>query len=77
MVVVFALSGADIYTGSRILYGLALDGQAPAIFRRVSVAGMPVLALFVTIAFTFLTYVGQHEETQGTFHILHTPQIQA
>jgi hypothetical protein len=79
MIVVFALSGAtsNIYTGSRILYGLALDGQAPAIFRQVSVAGMPVLALCVAVAFTFLTYVGQHEQTQGTFHILLTPQIRA
>lgn len=62
-VVIFALSGAtsNVYTGSRILYGLALDHQAPAALRKVTAAGRPLLALCASTAWCFMSFIGQNE----------------
>ncbi|KAG8812804.1 hypothetical protein FRC17_001810, partial [Serendipita sp. 399] len=63
-IIIFALSGtiSNLYTGSRTLYGMALDGQAPSIFRRVTAGGRPILALLVCVIWCFLSYLGQNEE---------------
>jgi yeast amino acid transporter len=68
-IVIFALSAAtsNVYTGSRILYGLALDHQAPAVLRKVTAAGRPLLALVASTAWCFLSYVGTNEASLGTF----------
>jgi amino acid transporter len=42
-----AAANSDLYIGSRTLFGLALEGQAPAIFKKVSKRGIPVPALAV------------------------------
>lgn len=57
---VFVLSAAnsDLYIGSRTLYGLALEGKAPSIFRRVSSRGLPYPALFFCTAWCFLAFLG-------------------
>ncbi|KAG8856502.1 hypothetical protein FRB91_000728 [Serendipita sp. 411] len=63
-IIVFALSGtiSNLYTGSRTLYGLALDKQAPKILRRVTVGGRPLLALSLCVIWCFLSYLGQNEK---------------
>ena len=38
------------FAGSRILYGLAVTGQAPAIFRRTTKTGVPWLAVLLTMS---------------------------
>jgi amino acid transporter len=55
-ILVFVLSAAnsDLYIGSRTLYGLALEGKAPRIFRRVNKMGVPWAALLLCTAFCFL-----------------------
>jgi len=44
---IFVLSAAntDLYISSRTLYGLALEGKAPVIFKRVNRFGVPYAAL--------------------------------
>jgi yeast amino acid transporter len=60
----FALSGAtsNLYTASRVLYGMALDRQAPALLRKVTAGGKPLLAIGVCMAWCFFSYLGQDEE---------------
>ncbi|CCA69668.1 probable DIP5-glutamate and aspartate permease [Serendipita indica DSM 11827] len=62
-IIMFALSAAtsNIYTGSRLLYGLALDGQAPKILTKLAVGGRPLLALAACSAWCFLSYLGQND----------------
>ena len=57
---IFVLSAAntDLYIASRTLYGLALEGKAPAVFRRVNRFGVPYTALGASVAvacFAFLS----------------------
>ncbi|PVF99049.1 putative DIP5-glutamate and aspartate permease [Serendipita vermifera] len=62
-IIIFALSGAtsNVYTASRILYGLALDKQAPSILRKVTAGGKPLLAIGIAMACCFFSYLGQDE----------------
>ncbi|TFK52732.1 general amino acid permease 1 [Heliocybe sulcata] len=54
-----ALSAAnsDIYSSSRILYGLALRGQAPRFLARCTKEGLPIVAVLTCSAFTFLSFM--------------------
>ncbi|KZV99166.1 hypothetical protein EXIGLDRAFT_726231 [Exidia glandulosa HHB12029] len=58
-ILIFVLSAAnsDLYIGSRTLYGLAIEGKAPAIFKRVNRAGVPYAALILCTAFCFLVFL--------------------
>ncbi|KJA26161.1 hypothetical protein HYPSUDRAFT_64368 [Hypholoma sublateritium FD-334 SS-4] len=51
-------ASSDIYTGSRVLYGLASTGNAPKIFLRTLRSGLPVLAVMCNSSFTLLGYMG-------------------
>jgi len=56
---IFVLSAAntDLYISSRTLYGLALEGKAPVVFKRVNRLGVPYTALgasVVVACFAFL-----------------------
>jgi amino acid transporter len=48
---------SDVYAASRTLYALALQGQAPRIFRRCTKRGLPIYSLCFTCAFAFLAYM--------------------
>jgi yeast amino acid transporter len=50
-------ASSDLYTSSRALYGLALNGQAPRIFARTNRYGLPYLSVFVSILFSLLAYM--------------------
>ncbi|KAF8902130.1 dicarbixylic amino acid permease [Gymnopilus junonius] len=58
-ILIFVISAAnsDLYIGSRTLYGLAVEGKAPAIFRRVNRLGVPYPALFLCTAFCALVFL--------------------
>jgi len=66
LILVFVLSAAnsDLYIGSRTLYALAIEGKAPAIFRRVNRAGVPWPALTLCTSFCCLVFLNVHESTQ-------------
>ncbi|KAF9521130.1 hypothetical protein BS47DRAFT_1286143, partial [Hydnum rufescens UP504] len=58
-ILVFVMSAAnsDLYIGSRTLFALAAEGQAPAIFRRVNSQGVPWPALILCTLFCSLTFL--------------------
>ncbi|GAA5896954.1 hypothetical protein JCM6882_007315 [Rhodosporidiobolus microsporus] len=53
----WSAASSDLYTSSRALYGLALQGNAPRVFARTNSWGLPWPALVVNVAFLFLAYM--------------------
>ncbi|OOQ90182.1 General amino acid permease AGP2 [Penicillium brasilianum] len=54
---IFSAGNAYTYYGTRSLYGLSLQGQAPKILRRCTKAGVPIYCLCVVIVFPFLAFL--------------------
>ena len=56
---IFVLSAAntDLYISSRTLYGLALEGKAPVVFKRVNRFGVPYTALGASVAVTCFAFL--------------------
>jgi amino acid transporter len=50
-------ANAFLYTGSRYMYALAQSGQAPAVFLRCTRNGVPYVAVLITWAIGFLTFL--------------------
>jgi yeast amino acid transporter len=48
---------ADLYIASRTLYGLAVEGNAPRIFKRTDARGVPIYALGLSSAFCLLAFL--------------------
>jgi len=55
--VVLSAANSNVYSGSRILVGLARDGSAPKIFIRASAKGVPYYAVIFTSLFGFLAFL--------------------
>jgi amino acid transporter len=53
----WSAGNAFLFSGSRIMYSLALTGQAPKIFARTNRYGVPWAAILVTWAFGLLAYL--------------------
>jgi len=58
-ILIFVMSAAnsDLYIGSRTLYGLAVEGKAPAIFKTVNRMGVPYPALILCTCFCALVFL--------------------
>ena len=56
---IFVLSAAntDLYISSRTLYGLALEGKAPGVFKRVNGYGVPYAALGASIVLACFAFL--------------------
>ncbi|KAJ5698773.1 hypothetical protein N7462_000778 [Penicillium macrosclerotiorum] len=54
---IFSAGNAYTYYGTRSLYGLALQGQAPKILSRCTKAGVPIYCLCIVIVFPFLAFL--------------------
>ncbi|THH01619.1 hypothetical protein EW026_g1114 [Hermanssonia centrifuga] len=54
----WSAASSDLYTSSRALYGLALNGNAPRILTAVSSWGLPYIAVAVNCLFGLLAYMG-------------------
>ncbi|RDX55928.1 amino acid permease [Lentinus brumalis] len=54
----WSAASSDLYTSSRALYGLALAGNAPKIFTKVTRNGLPLVSLLFCAAFSALAYMG-------------------
>lgn len=50
-------ANAWLYSGSRVLYTLACEGQAPAIFRKCNRYGVPWVAVLASFAVSLLSYL--------------------
>lgn len=60
-------ANSDLYIGSRTLYGLAIEGKAPAIFRRVNKKGVPYTALIFCTAFCGLVFLNVSSSSSKVF----------
>ncbi|KAG5657307.1 hypothetical protein KAF25_005871 [Fusarium avenaceum] len=69
---VFVLSAAnsDIYIGSRVLFGLSHDRQAPAIFGRTTGNGVPLAGVIFTTLFAALAYMNASKSSSQVFGYL-------
>lgn len=54
----WSAASSDLYTSSRALYGLALNGQAPRIFSKTSKRGLPWVSVVFCSLFTLISYMG-------------------
>lgn len=53
----FSAGNSFLFSSSRVLYGLALRGQAPRIFAYCTKGGLPIFAVLLTGAFGFLAFM--------------------
>ncbi|KAF8324365.1 general amino acid permease 1 [Cantharellus anzutake] len=53
----FSAGNSFLYTSSRILYGLALRGQAPRFFAHTTSRGLPLYAVLASGCFPFLAFL--------------------
>ncbi|KLO14340.1 general amino acid permease 1 [Schizopora paradoxa] len=67
-----ALSAGNsfLFCSSRILYGLALRGQAPRVFSRCTKDGLPYVAILFAGSFTFLAFMNTKESSAQVFNWL-------
>lgn len=52
---IFSAGNTYMYCSSRSLYGLALDGRAPAILQKCTKKGVPIYCVFVVMLFPLLS----------------------
>ncbi|KAK2766258.1 hypothetical protein FQN54_007775 [Arachnomyces sp. PD_36] len=57
LTVVLSAANSNVYSGSRIIVGLAQDRNAPAIFKWTSSGGVPIPAVFLTSAVGLLGFL--------------------
>jgi len=69
---IFVLSSAntDLYISSRTLYGLALEGKAPRVFKRVNRFGVPYAALGASVLVACFAFLSIGEGTGKVFEYL-------
>lgn len=53
----FSAGNSFLFCSSRILYGLALRGQAPKIFAHCTKAGLPIVAVLTAALFSLLSFL--------------------
>ncbi|KAA1469644.1 general amino acid permease 1 [Dentipellis sp. KUC8613] len=61
----FSSANGMLFSASRLLYALALHGQAPRLFSRVTASGVPLISVLTTGLFAFLAFLNVNN-TAGT-----------
>ncbi|OQU99968.1 hypothetical protein CLAIMM_05534 [Cladophialophora immunda] len=64
---IFSAGNTYIYIASRILYGLALEGRAPAVLKKCTKSGVPIYCLALVVALSCLSYL---QISAGTAQVL-------
>ncbi len=64
---VFSATNSDLYIATRTLYGLAVNGKAPKIFKHTNKNGVPVYALGFSSLFCFLAYMNCSDSSKTVF----------
>lgn len=59
LTVVLSAANSNVYSGSRILVGLAKEGSAPAILTKTTNSGVPYYAVAFTAAFGLLAFLNE------------------
>jgi lysine-specific permease len=54
---VLSAGNSGMYASSRMLYSMALEGKAPRLFRKVTRGGIPINALYATVAIGALCFL--------------------
>lgn len=67
---IISAANSNVYSGSRILFGLAQAGTAPKVFLRTTRSGIPFVAVFFTAAFGGLGYLSLSAGGQNAFNWL-------
>ena len=67
----FSAGNSDLYASSRTLYGLAMDGKAPAVFRKCTRNGIPWVATAVTTLFGPLAFMTMGSSAGNVFNWLY------
>ncbi|KAJ5928201.1 hypothetical protein N7466_007157 [Penicillium verhagenii] len=70
LTVVLSAANSNVYSGSRILTGLALEGFAPMIFARVTKKGVPYVSVAFTAAFGLLAFMNVSNNAGTVFNWL-------
>jgi len=63
----FSAGNSYLFTSSRVLYGLALRGQAPRIFAYCTEAGLPIVAVVVCALFSLLSFMNVSSSASQVF----------
>lgn len=63
----FSAGNSYLFASSRVLYGLALRGQAPRVFAWCTKKGLPLAAVLFTSAFAFLSFMNVSENATKVF----------
>ena len=63
----FSAANSYLFCSSRILYGLALRGQAPAVFSRCTSSGLPLISVCFTGIFAFLSLMNVSAGAETVF----------
>lgn len=64
----FSAGNSFLFCSSRILYGLALRGQAPKIFAKCTKNGLPLVAVLFCSCFAFLAFMNVSSGSQNVFN---------
>lgn len=63
----FSAAESDLYAASRTLYGMSMDGKAPAIFRKCTKSGIPIWATVGTWLIGLLGYLNLSNSASTVF----------
>ncbi|THU90618.1 general amino acid permease 1 [Dendrothele bispora CBS 962.96] len=66
----FSAGNTTLYSSSRILYGLALRGQAPRFLTYCTKRGLPLFAVLISSSFAFLSFMRVSKGSEGVFEWL-------
>jgi amino acid transporter len=64
---VFSASNSDLYIASRTIYGLAIQGKAPAILAKTDRRGVPIYSLGLSTLFCLLAYMNTTSDSRDVF----------
>jgi len=64
----FSAGNSFLFCSSRILYGLAIRGQAPHILTYCTTKGLPIVAVLCSCAFAFLSLIGISSSAEQVFN---------
>ncbi|GAA6003172.1 hypothetical protein JCM5350_000221, partial [Sporobolomyces pararoseus] len=62
----WSAASSDLYTSSRALYGLAVNGQAPAFLKKTNRWGLPYMTVLVGVCFSLLSFMSAGSKSAGT-----------
>lgn len=66
----WSASNQALLSGTRVLYGLALKGQAPQVFLRTTKWGVPYMCVLLYTAFMFLAFMALSNDAMTVFYWL-------